>query len=135
MVEPALRRPHCFGDCNARGVRRAGAENVAIFPAPRGEAPWVEEVSNIISAGGTDVRAGSRLFPSRSARWGVSFALARWLLMNARRFDLVHAHGAWTFTSFTALLVAKATRRPAVLTTHESLTDFDISITGSLARR
>lgn len=113
----------------ARGARRAGANNVVIFPAPRSRAPWLDDVFNTLSAEGTGVRVFSlsRFFAARSAAWGVSFDLARWLLMNVRRFDLVHAHGAWTFTSFVALLAAKVTGRPAVLSTHETLTNFDVS--------
>jgi glycosyltransferase involved in cell wall biosynthesis len=64
--------------------------------------------------------------PRRAAgRWAISWALAGHLFRS--RFDVVHAHGAWTFTTAVALVLAKLRRRVAVLTPHESLTDFDIA--------
>jgi glycosyltransferase involved in cell wall biosynthesis len=104
-------------------------ENVVVFPAPRGVVAWKDETVEMFEAAGVGVKTfpHSRIFGTRSSRWGISLALARWLLANAGRFDVVHAHGAWTFTTLTALLASKVARRSAVLSTHESLTDFDIA--------
>ena len=118
------------------GARRAGAENLAVFPTPNEPVAWKDETVEILDAAGVGVNTfpHSRIFGALSSRWGISLPLACWLLANARRFDLVHAHGAWTFTTLTALLASKVARRPFVLSTHESLTDFDIA-KSRLARR
>jgi glycosyltransferase involved in cell wall biosynthesis len=132
----------CFGGAavapvgTALAARLAGAQNFVVFPAPRAEAPWKDDVAKSFAVAGIGVAVFplSRLFPRHSARWGISFALARWLVANTRRFDLVHAHGAWTFTTLIALLASKLTGRPAVLSTHESLTHFDLLKSGAVGR-
>jgi glycosyltransferase involved in cell wall biosynthesis len=68
-------------------------------------------------------------------RWGISVHLAVWLLRNAHRFDVIHAHGAWTFTTLATLAAARFRRRVAVLSSHESLTDFDRKKSGPLHSR
>lgn len=67
----------------------------------------------------------SKRFGRSAWRWGVSTDAAAWLLRNARRYDVLHIHGAWTFTTLAALTSSRLWRRTAVLSTHESLTDFD----------
>jgi glycosyltransferase involved in cell wall biosynthesis len=47
-------------------------------------------------------------------------------LREASQYDVIHAHGAWTFTTLTSLLAAKARGCAAVLSPHETLTNFDI---------
>jgi glycosyltransferase involved in cell wall biosynthesis len=69
----------------------------------------------------------ARRMANLARRWSISPSLVRWVFRHAREFDVVHAHGAWTFTTLGALVVAKLHRRMAVLTPHESLTDFDIA--------
>ena len=71
---------------------------------------------------------------ARSRRWGVSPKLAWWLMKNVGRFDVVHAHGAWTLTTLCTALAAAAHRRPAVLTSHETLTSFDLAKSGPASR-
>ncbi len=64
--------------------------------------------------------------PGRAGpRWGFSLSFAWWLVRNTRRFDILHMHGAWSFPTLFGLLCARLSRRVAVLSTHESLTDFD----------
>lgn len=65
--------------------------------------------------------------PAQCARWGVSWAIAAWLISSARRFDVVHAHGAWMFSSLVALVAAKVSGAAFVLTPHESLTAGDVA--------
>jgi glycosyltransferase involved in cell wall biosynthesis len=60
--------------------------------------------------------------------------LLLWLARSARRFDVVHFHGAWTFTSLAGSMVAKALGRPVVLSPHETLTDFEIDTSGPFFR-
>ncbi len=67
-------------------------------------------------------------------RWGFSPRFAWWLVRNARRYDVLHMHGAWTFTTLVGLLSARIMRRIAVLSPHESLTDFDRAKSSLLAR-
>ncbi|HEV8686703.1 MAG TPA: glycosyltransferase [Gaiellaceae bacterium] len=70
-----------------------------------------------------------RTFPlaGLARRWSFGFRLAVWLLAAPRRYDVLHAHGAWTFTTLVALVAAKLHGRPVMLTPHESLTDFDVA--------
>src|SRR5437868_1165298 len=57
-----------------------------------------------IEALGTTVHPFRRavLFRKYSKRWGISFTLFRWILQEARRYDLVIIHGAWLFSSLAA---------------------------------
>jgi glycosyltransferase involved in cell wall biosynthesis len=70
----------------------------------------------------------------RGVRWGISLKLAGWLLRNARRFDVIHVHAGWTFTTAAGLAAARLSRRVAVLSAHESLTDFDRAKSPPLVR-
>lgn len=72
----------------------------------------------------------ARRAPALAWRWSVSPALAAWVRRHAREFDVLHAHGAWTYTTLTTLLAGLRTGRPVVLSPHESLTDFDLGTSG-----
>jgi glycosyltransferase involved in cell wall biosynthesis len=128
-LDPRFGGPAVTPVATTLGAHLAGAQNVVVFPAPGGEVPWKDDLIEMFTTAGIGVRVfpHSRMFGVRSWRWGISLALARWLLSNTRRFDLVHAHGAWTFTTLSTLLAAKVARRPAVLSPHETLTDFDVA--------
>jgi glycosyltransferase involved in cell wall biosynthesis len=95
-------------------------------------APYVE----VLRAAGVEIHAFPVAYATGTSgvRWGVSPRLATWLLRNAHRFDVLHVHGAWTFTTAASLLVARLRRLVAVLSPHESLTDFDCSKSGPLKR-
>lgn len=80
----------------------------------------------------TDEGVVLKMFPAArdrglAVRWGVSWRLARWLWTAAPRADLVHAHGAWMFSTIVALLAAKMAGKPFALTPHESLTRRDVA--------
>ena len=76
------------------------------------------------------------LLPGRAAaRVSLSPSLLRWLGSNVSRYDIVHAHGAWTASSLAALVAARCRRVPYVLTPHESLTDHDVAKSGAVGRR
>jgi glycosyltransferase involved in cell wall biosynthesis len=80
-----------------------------------------------LSAAGIEIHRfpTGRASGSRGIRWGISVRLAVWLLRNSHRFDVLHMHGAWTFSTVAGLVAARLRRRVAVLSSHESLTDFD----------
>lgn len=64
----------------------------------------------------------------------MSLRFPLWLARRVRWYDVIHTHGAWTFTTFVTLAVARLSRRVVILTPHESLTDFDISRSRPVAR-
>ena len=45
-----------------------------------------------------------------------------WILRQARSFDVIHVDGCWVPISIAAVLIAKLTGRPSVVTPHETLT-------------
>lgn len=107
----------------------------------------VEVEIAVVSDGVSDAAAVARLtaagvtvhrFPVRGRTAGrrisLSTALLPWLWANVRRFDVVHAHGAWTVPSVAALLAARGARIPFVLTPHESLTEHDVNCSSVAGR-
>ena len=58
--------------------------------------------------------------------WGISAQLTIWAARNIRRFDVVHVHYVWTLSTVVGVFLGAVTRRPVVLTAHESLTRYDI---------
>jgi glycosyltransferase involved in cell wall biosynthesis len=73
-------------------------------------------------------------FRGRARHWGISMELARWMMSRVSEFDVIVLHGAWLFSSFASLVVARLARKPCVMIPHESLTLFDIHKPGSKAR-
>lgn len=49
-----------------------------------------------------------------------------WLLRNVRRYDVVHVHYVWAWSTLIAAIAGTRARRPVVMTAHESLTRFNI---------
>jgi glycosyltransferase involved in cell wall biosynthesis len=106
---------------------RAGLSVSAAFgrnaPLSGGEAARIED----LIAEGIEVQS----FPLAGAggglagRWGISFALAGWLLRHAGDFDVIQLHGSWTFSTLTGALAGRVRRRKVVLFPHESLSRFD----------
>lgn len=93
-----------------------------------------------LRAAGASIRpfARSRVARTAAKRLGFSPQLIGFLMLRTRRFDVVHAHGAWTASSIAALAAALIWRRPFLLTPHETFTQFDIDKVGwarSLAKR
>lgn len=85
-----------------------------------------------LEAGGAEVVSFplARHAPGLAWRWSVSPALSAWVRRHAGGFDVLHAHGAWTYTTLTTLLAGLRAGRPVVLSPHESLTDFDLGTSG-----
>lgn len=112
---------------SALAVRRAGVNvEVATIDEGVGSAAAVERLRR------SDVRVHLfRLSHVPGAwRFSISASLARWVLANGRRFDVLHVHGAWTGTSMAGLVTGRACGIPVVLTPHESLTEHDLSTSG-----
>lgn len=118
----------------ALALRKRGFENsLAYADVPGNEAAANAE---LLLTSGVKVHRFSINQATRSpgVRWGISLRLAIWLLRNAHKFDVLHMHAAWTFTAAVGLLAARIRGRVAVLSTHESLTDFDRSKSSPLKR-
>jgi glycosyltransferase involved in cell wall biosynthesis len=120
--------PPASAAATATSVRGAGAGNTFAFAYSQ-LTPDVQAAAERLRQRGVDVRGfpETRRLGRAGHRWGISPSLARWLFAHRADFDIVHAHGAWTMTAVTAAVVAKLARRPVVLSTHESLTDFDLA--------
>src|SRR5690606_8365115 len=58
---------------------------------------------------------------------GFSQNFPRYFRRHLPGFDLVHAHGPWTYSSLSAVRWARRLGKPVLLTPHEGLTRFDLS--------
>jgi glycosyltransferase involved in cell wall biosynthesis len=111
----------------AIAASRAGVDTTLAFAAPIG-APPPPATARLEDEGVKLHRfALARLLGTRGARWGISPALARWLVAHGKAFDIIHCHGAWQLATLVALYGGGAAKR--VLTPHESLTGYDIAQT------
>lgn len=121
----------------ALALRQQGFANEFAFSVRRGREDTVAVSLAKLQASGISVHTFKqpRVFGSRGRRWGISPRLGLWVLRNGSRFDVIHVHSSWTFTTVVGLLSAKIHRRVAVLSTHESLTDFDREKSGALHGR
>lgn len=129
-LDPAFGGPTASTLASCLAAQRAGVATTLVFPVDTRshDSSCAEDVARLAREG-VEIRSFplARRRPKRSRRSGVSLPLARWLLREGRRFDVVHAHGAWAFPTLVCLLAAKAGRRRVVLSPHEGLTDFDIA--------
>ena len=75
-------------------------------------------------------RSGSVVFhefaPSWPARLGNSWSLIKWLVRNARDFDLVEIHEVFTAAALLTATVARWKRVPFIVRPHGSLDPFDL---------
>lgn len=117
-------------------LNSVGARVCAAFPVHPNNRVDADPVLGRLASRGIKVEVFelSGLRPRRSRAWGVSWPLGLWLVRNARSYDVVHAHGAWTFTTLAAMIGARLGRRPVALTPHESLTEFDVAKKSRLSR-
>jgi glycosyltransferase involved in cell wall biosynthesis len=127
-LNPAMGGPSVAAVNTAIAVGRAGNRNVFAFSFDSGDLPKVESAVHDLRVEGVKVIGFpvTRAFGSFARRWGISLPLARWLTRAGKDFDVIHAHGAWTFGAVAGLTIARIYRRTAVLSPHESLTDFDV---------
>ncbi len=109
-------------------AQRAGAETTLAFPIEQARTPSVEEAVARLEGEGVRVVAfnPTSMTSLRARSWGLNGAMAAWSLHEARRYDIVHCHGAWQMATLLATL-ARRQGQPLVLTPHESLTGFDIA--------
>ena len=121
---------------SAIALRGRGVSNALIYVSLPSRELMVEANESVLSSMGVETHAfrPTKLAGRHGVRWGISQSLTLWLLRNAGRFDVVHVHGAWTFTTLAGLAAARFHRRVAVLSSHESLTDFDRSLSGPVGR-
>jgi glycosyltransferase involved in cell wall biosynthesis len=112
-------------------AQRAGTRNTFVFPEATSSRAAADDACDRLVDAGVDVRRFS-IVPrdSRYAqRWGVSPALAGWIARAVRRHDIVHVHQTWGLVQIVGLLAGVCTRRPCVVSPHESLTDYDVGHT------
>lgn len=111
----------------ALALQQEGLENAFAFVYQPGRRMAGRPYEHALVSAGIRTYAfpASSRFAALARRWSFSIAFAWWFLRHCRRWEIVHTHGAWTFTSLTVLVVGRATRRKVFLTAHESLTDFD----------
>ncbi|MBA3421975.1 MAG: glycosyltransferase [Thermoleophilaceae bacterium] len=70
----------------------------------------------------------------KAERWGVSPALAAWVIRNATSYNIVHLHGAWGLPSVAAAVGARRVGAASVMSPHESLTAYDVYRPGNYFR-
>jgi glycosyltransferase involved in cell wall biosynthesis len=128
-LDPAFGGPSVSSLTSCIATQRAGIVNLFALPVDPDVAADVEQRLALLREEGIEVKSFplGRVCSSKCRDWGISDELIRWLALVARSVDGVHAHGAWTFTTLCGLAIAKVSRRPAVLTPHEAMTDFDIA--------
>lgn len=126
-VDRAFGGPAASSVASCRAVARAGVDCTVAFPVDARSRRDGTAAAQSLSAQGARVRMFEHHghFHRRARRWAVSIPMAIWLLRNARRYDVIHAHGAWQGTTLAALVGARLAGRPTVLTPHETLTRFD----------
>ena len=94
----------------ARGLVDEGVEVEVLTTDPTGTLPRVERLDDVLV----------RRFPTLrgDATYYVSPRLALWLLANARRFAVLHAHSYHTPVALSAAIAGLVRRVPLVLTPH-----------------
>jgi len=115
-------------------TQEAGAQNTLVYPFH----PAVSERNHValerLNGAGVATRPFllTTIARDRSYRWAISPELSRWTLRAVRRYDIIHVHTAWGAAQLVATYVSRWSRRPCVMTPHESLTTFDIAGSGSV---
>ena len=135
-VDPAMGGPTISAINSAVAAHRAGADTTVVFAEDGAFPERTRALASKLELEGVAVESFPfwRLFAARARRWAISFPMIVRVLRSTPRFDVVHAHGAWTFTALASLVAARAARRRAVLSTHEALTGFDIAKSPLVAR-
>jgi glycosyltransferase involved in cell wall biosynthesis len=127
-IDPQMGGPSASSVNSCIAAQRCGVQTTVAFPVDESKRDVARSVAVRLTAEGADVR----LLPIETAlaavsrRWGVSFPLMNWVISAAPSYDVIHAHGAWTATTASAVIAAHIARRPSALTPHESLTEFDV---------
>jgi len=69
-----------------------------------------------------------------SERWKRSRGMTDWLHTNASRFDLLHIHGVWSYSTIAGRRAARAAGCPFVLSPHGMLSDYSFHRSAALKR-
>ena len=135
-LDPAYGGPPVCAVNTALALTGEGYPNAVAFTVQDGREEAGAELLAILRANGTRVHVfpEPRFFGSYGRRWAISPKLAAWLLLRSARFDVVHAHGAWTFPTIAALVSARLFGRVAVLAPHAALMDLDREKSGPFSR-
>jgi glycosyltransferase involved in cell wall biosynthesis len=133
-LDPRDGGPPTAAVATALALRHQGFANEFAFSVERGREDTIAVFMAKLNASGISVHRFRQppVFGSYGRRWGINPRLGLWALRNGSRFDVIHVHSSWTFTTIVGLLSAKMYRRVAVLSTHESLTEFDRNKSGPL---
>lgn len=92
-------------------LQQRGLEVVIATTRPRDE-----ELANGAPAQDTGLTVPVVSFPRQGApNWKLSLPLARWLQQNIGRFDLLHLHATFCYTTLMAARIAHAKRRPYII--------------------
>jgi len=127
-LDPEFGGPSAAAVSTCIASQRCGISNTFVFATAVTAQEAVQQTEDRLSAEGVSIRR-FRTFPVApfyARRWGVSIGLCRWVMRHAGRFDIIHIHQTWGLAQVTALVAATVWRRPAVVTPHESLTNYDV---------
>ena len=119
--------PPASAVATALALRHEGFNNEFAYVFRPDEVNDTDQYRSVLASAGVPVYAFpvSTVWDSGARRWGLSTDFARWLAKHVHEYDVIHAHGAWTFTALWSLVAARASRRKVFLSTRESLTNFD----------
>ncbi len=138
-LDPEMGGPPTTSVNAAIAERRTGLEPTMVFTGDARSMTSTAPARARLEAAGVRVLMFPRArgpFPSVVSRWGVSLQMSVWLLRNAHRYDVLHVHYVWAWSTLIATIAGARARRPVVMTAHESLTRFDIETrSGSLNNR
>ena len=134
-LDPAAGGPTVSVSNSAIARVRAGIETTLAFGVDPAHPESARAAMERLQANGvvTEPRWLISQFRRKSAVWGISPALARWVLAVAADYDIVHCHGAWQLPPLVAIAARRRAGTPIVLTPHGSLTDYDVGQTPTRA--
>ncbi|MDX2104355.1 MAG: glycosyltransferase family 4 protein [Alphaproteobacteria bacterium] len=110
----------------ALAARRVGLDVTLAYPTQEDEAELIQPALDRLAEAGVTTEGFPFGQGARAKRWGISPALNRWLAAEAGRFDAVHTHSAWVWSSVAATRAARRAGKRAILMPHEALTRHDI---------
>lgn len=118
-------------------TQRAGIKNTLLFPLAAHAVVDVEPIRSRLIEEGVKVQTFRLLPPGRGRidRWGISPHMVRWLSSHVTQYDIVHLHSSWGLSQVSALLAARRSSRPCVMSPHETFTAFDVERPGRMLRR
>lgn len=118
-------------------TQRSGVKNTFVFGVAAGSRGTTFATQERLANEGVAVRPFpvTRIASYYAQRWGLSLSLCYWVTRHVRRFDVVHLHQTWGLPQTVGLIAAAISRRPCVITPHESLTSYDVEREKSFVKR